>query len=396
MIRLAYFSPLNPIRSGISDYSEDLLPHLADLVDVDLYIDDFQPSNQTLTDRFSLYPIAQYPARRWDYDVALYHIGNNLYHEATYKMALHFPGVAVLHDYALAGIIGSMTVARGNRGAFIREWGYAYGSEGLSKVRAILDGRMSLSPDEPLNRRLIDVSVGLVVHSNYLRRRVLETRPLASVACIPHLFVSHQSKSMTRQAARRELGLEGDGPYLGSFGFMAPSKQVEPLLDVFSDLLSRFPTARLIFVGEPLSWYDPIPLIRQRGLADEVSITGYLPFSTWYAFMLAVDLAVNLRHPTLGETSGSVLRLLGEGVPTVVSDVGWYAELPADCVVKVGIGEEMRADLHAAMVSLLSEPERRAHLGQQGRAYVAAHHSVQDAARRYVAFLEEIVRGFAP
>ena len=391
-MRIAYFSPLNPTRSGISDYSEDLLPHLADLVGVDLFVDGFQPSNQELAGRFSTYPIAEYPRRRWHYDVALYHMGNNLYHETIYRMALRFPGVVVLHDYALVGIIGSMTAARGDRGGFVREWGYNYGLEGLAHVRAILDGRMPLSPDEPLNRRLLDISIGLVVHSDYLRRRALATCPLADVARISMPCVSHQPRLLTRQAARRELGLDEDGLYVGSFGFIVPSKQVEPLLDVFAELLPQFPNARLIFVGEPLEWYDPTPLIEQRGLADKVTITGYLPFSTWYTTMAAMDLAANLRYPTLGETSAAVLRLLGEGVPTVVSDVGWYAELPDDCVVKIGVGEEMRADLRLAITDLLSAPELRAHLGQRSRAYVATHHAVQKVAQHYAHSLEQFVQ----
>jgi glycosyltransferase involved in cell wall biosynthesis len=391
-LRIAYFSPLNPIRSGISDYSEDLLPHLADLVDVDLFVDGFQPSNQELAGRFSIYPIAEYPRRRWDYDVALYHMGNNLYHEAIYRIALRFPGVVVLHDYALVGIIGSMTAARGNRGGFVREWGYNYGLEGLAQVRAILDGRMPLSPDEPLNRRLLDISIGLVVHSDYLRRRALATCSLADVAHISMPCVSHQPRPLTRRAARRELGLDEDGLYVGSFGFIVPSKQVEPLLDVFAELLPQFPNARLIFVGEPLEWYDPTPLIEQRGLADKVTITGYLPFSTWYTTMAAMDLAVNLRYPTLGETSAAVLRLLGEGVPTVVSNVGWYAELPDDCVVKVRVGEDMQADLRLAITDLLSAPELRAHLGQRSRAYVATHHAVQKVAQQYAHSLEQFVQ----
>jgi hypothetical protein len=39
-MRLAYFSPINPVQSGISDYSEELLPYLADAgADLDLFID---------------------------------------------------------------------------------------------------------------------------------------------------------------------------------------------------------------------------------------------------------------------------------------------------------------------------------------------------------------------
>ncbi len=388
-LRIAYFSPLNPIRSGISDYSEDLLPYLAELTEVDLFIDDFQPANQTLCDRFAIYSIADYARRRWDYDVALYHMGNNLYHEAIYRTGLRFPGVTVLHDYALVGMLGSVTLKRGNRGAFAREWGYAYGLEGLAQVRKILAGQTVLSPAEPLNQRLIDLSLGVIVHSDFLRRRVLQSRPTANVAHIPMPCVSHQRRALTRPQARRELGLDEDKLYIGSFGFMAPSKQVEPMLDVLADLLSQFPHARLVFVGENLDWFDPRPLIEQRGLTDHVHITGYLPLSTWYTYMAAVDLAVNLRYPTLGETSAAVLRLLGEGVPTVVSNVGWYAELPDDCVRKVGTGEMMRTDLGATITELLSDSEQRTGLGRMGRDYVAAHHDVRQVARQYADVLVE-------
>jgi glycosyltransferase involved in cell wall biosynthesis len=395
LIKLAYFSPLNPIRSGISDYSEELVPHLADLVDIDLFIDDFEPANQDLFKRCAIYPIGEYATRRWDYDVALYHVGNNLFHEAIYRTAMRFPGVVVLHDYALVGMVSSMTWAREDRGGFIREWGYNYGREGVARARNILDGLEAQPADEPLNRRLIEASLGLLVHSDYVRRRVLTTYPLARVFHVPMPWVSHAPGSVTCQSARRRLGLEEEGQYIGCFGFMAPSKQVEPLLDVLGDLSAQFPAARLLFVGEPLSWYDPEPLIQERGLADKVTITGYVPLSTWYTYIKAVDLAVNLRYPTLGETSASVLRLLGEGVPTVVSDVGWYAELPDDGVVKVAVGESMRVELATAVTDLLSSPQRRAELSQNGRAYVAARHAVKTVARRYVEVLERCFESWA-
>jgi glycosyltransferase involved in cell wall biosynthesis len=392
MTRLAYFSPLNPVRSGISDYSEDLLPSLADLARIDLFIDDFEPSNQALRERFAIYPIQEYPQRRWDYDVALYHMGNNVYHEAMYRMALRFPGVVVLHDYALVGMISNMTWGRQNLGTFVREWGYNYGSEGVTRARKILQGVESMSPAEPLNQRLIDSSLGLIVHSHYVRRKVLTQCSLATVAHIPHLYVSHKPEPMTRQVARRKLGLDEDKLYVGAFGYIVPNKQVEPLLDTFSELLTQFPTAHLLFVGEALEWYEPQPLIEQRGLADKVTITGYLPFSTWYTYMTAVDLAVNLRYPTMGETSGAVLRAMGEGAPTIVSDVGWYAELPDDCVVKIGVGETMRADLSAALTRLLSQPELRAELGQRGQEYVSAQHAVQKIAHQYIDFIGQFIQ----
>jgi glycosyltransferase involved in cell wall biosynthesis len=288
-----------------------------------------------------------------------------------------------------------MTWARQDYPAFFREWGYNYGLDGLARAREILNGRESLCPDEPLNRRLIDLSLSLIVHSEFVRRQILATHPNAAVDRIPMPCSSRQSGSTTCCEARRELGLEEEGCYIGSFGFLAPSKQVELLLDVFGDALLRFPAARLLFVGEPLSWYDPMPLIEQRGLEDKVTVTGYLPLSKWYTYMKAVDVAVNLRYPTLGETSASVLRLLGEGVPTIVSKVGWYAELPDECVVKVEVGESMRADLRMAVTGLLDDQERLVQLGRTAQDYVATHHNVQEVARAYVNVLEKFVHRFA-
>jgi glycosyltransferase involved in cell wall biosynthesis len=289
-------------------------------------------------------------------------------------------------------MISNMTWGQERFGDFVREWGYNYGAEGVTRARKILRGVESMSPSEPLNQRLIDSSLGLIVHSDYVRRKIMAARSLAHVGCIQMPFVSHQPGPMTRQAARRALGLDEDKLYVGTFGFIAPNRQVELLLDTLADLLPQFPTARLLFVGEALEQYDPLPLIQERGLTDSVSITGYLPFSTWHTYMAAVDLAVNLRYPTLGETSASVLRLLGEGVPTVVSDGGWYAELPDDCVVKIGVGETMQADLRAALERLLSQPELRAGLGQRAQEHIQAQHNVQKVARQYVDFIGQFVQ----
>ena len=50
-MRLAYFSPLGPQASGIADYSEELLPHLAEGADITLFVEGFRPSNVELVER---------------------------------------------------------------------------------------------------------------------------------------------------------------------------------------------------------------------------------------------------------------------------------------------------------------------------------------------------------
>ena len=77
--------------------------------------------------------------------------------------------------------------------------------------------------------------------------------------------------------------------------------------------------------------------------------------------MAACDACVLLRAPTMGETSGSAIRTLSLGKPLVVSDVGWFAELPDDVALKVPVGEGEVEALVAALRAARRARGRRAH-----------------------------------
>ncbi len=70
----------------------------------------------------------------------------------------------------------------------------------------------------------------------------------------------------------------------------------------------------------------------------------YVPEDRLWALMAACDAIVSLRSPTMGETSGSAIRALSLGKPLVVSDVGWFSELPGDAVLKVPVDEREEDD----------------------------------------------------
>jgi len=108
--------------------------------------------------------------------------------------------------------------------------------------------------------------------------------------------------------------------------------------------------------------------------------------------MAACDVLVNLRYPTMGETSGSVIRALSLGKPLVVSDVGWFSELPDDVVLKVPVDDYEVATLEAA---LGVAAEHGAQLGGNARAYVEREHALPKVADAYVAALEVAAGGAA-
>src|SRR5215469_14482723 len=110
-MRVAFFSPLPPTRSGIADYSEALIEALRPYAGLEV---------------FSSAP-ARFEAAR--FDIALYQLGNNGHHDFVYEAALQHPGVVVMHESNLHHLIAEMTIKRGDWDGYVRECAYNGGPE---------------------------------------------------------------------------------------------------------------------------------------------------------------------------------------------------------------------------------------------------------------------------
>ncbi|HWP83781.1 MAG TPA: glycosyl transferase family 1, partial [Terriglobia bacterium] len=173
-MRIAFFSPLNPQPSGISDYSEALLPHLARLVEsIDVFIEDYQPASPAAAQNIHLRPWQEFEAcyRAGRYEAVLYQIGNNPYHVYIYDQALRVPGVVVLHEFNLHYLVAYATVSRGDWDAYLREVERAGGPAALDHARRAQAGEATLDFDGiALNRTLLERSRAVIVHSEYMER----------------------------------------------------------------------------------------------------------------------------------------------------------------------------------------------------------------------------------
>ena len=102
------------------------------------------------------------------------------------------------------------------------------------------------------------------------------------------------------------------------------------------------------------------------------------------------DICINLRYPTTGETSASVCKLLGAGKACIVSDVGWFSELPDDCVAKVDLDDFEEDLLVAYLDRLMADEALRSTMGANAQRYIRENHSVRIAADQYIDFLREV------
>jgi glycosyltransferase involved in cell wall biosynthesis len=123
-----------------------------------------------------------------------------------------------------------------------------------------------------------------------------------------------------------------------------------------------------------------------------VTRLDYVREERMWSLMAACDVLVSLRYPTMGETSGSVIRAMSIGKPLIVSDVGWFAELPDGTALKVPVDEYEVATLTGA---LGLAADHASGLGAAARAYVEREHALPRVADAYAAALEEAAGGDA-
>ena len=370
-MRVAFFSPLPPARSGIADYSEALIESLKPLVDLEI----FSSANQAFD-----------PTR---FDVALYQVGNNGCHDFAYETALQHPGVVVMHESNLHHLIADLTIKRGDWDAYVSECEW----NGGAAARAFADRvrKLEVGPDYeglPLTRRILESARGVVVHSRFLRDEISAAGFHGPIAVVPHGAWIPEGD---RNGYRHKLGLDETNPLVGIFGFLKPYKRIAESLRAFRRLVRLAPQARMILVGEQHPEFPIEPMIRSMGLSAEVRVLGFTPIEEFVGYLSACDIVLNLRYPTVGESSGTLLRSLGLGKAVMVSDIGSFSEFPEDICLKVpvGAGEE---DLILEYLNLLvSRPEVARELGARARDYVSRECNWPNVARRYVRFLEAVV-----
>lgn len=392
MRRVAYFSPLPPARTGIADYSAQLLPYLAQEVELELFVHEPRAVAPSLRDRFPIHSHVTYPDLRREFDLPLYHVGNNVrHHREIYAASLRYPGLVVLHDVVLHSFVAEITLGEGDPAAYAREMAYAGGLEGLAWARAVRRAGVPLPVSRwPLNRRVVDTSLGTLVHSAYAYRKLARACPRARLRHVEHLLPLPTPRD--RAAARARLGLPRGAFLLVTCGHVIPEKRLELTLQAFTRFRRHRPEARWLVVGETLPGYAGWSAALERsGAQGQVLYKGYVAgLDALYEHLAAADVSVNLRYPTAGETSGSVLRAMGMGLPTILSDVGWYAELPAGGCLRIRHDGSEVEQLEAAFERWYAAGDARRAAGLANREYVARTCDPARVARAYVSFMKDI------
>jgi len=391
--RLAYISPLPPERSGISDYSAELLPALSNYYEIEVIVIQPTISDKWIKTNCTIQSIEWFIENADSFDRVIYHFGNSPFHAHMFDLIRYYPGVVVLHDFYLSHVLSHM-----DTGNIIK---HLYHSHGYSAVTFHAE---SIDESEaiwkfPCNYEVVENSLGIIVHSN-------STLHLAKKwygefddkwEVIP--LLRSQPFQIKRSQARKILGFSDNDFIVCSFGLIGPSKLNHRLIEAwFKSDLAKNKNCFLVFVGEnPGDDYgDKLNSeINKRSSHSKVRITGWLDKDTFSCYLAAADIGVQLRSLSRGETSAAALDCMNYGLGTIVNSNGTLNDLDENAVFKLADDFDQK-DLVNALNSLWHDSDLRQSIGAKARNIVLEKHNPNICAEKYKNAIENFYNNNPP
>jgi len=397
-MKLNWFSPLPPARTDIAHYTMRVLQALARRVEIVLWTD--QTAWDPLLEKYA--EVRYYQPERMSWaelnrsDMNVYHIGNNPpAHGSIWQVSRSHQGLVVLHDLSLQHLFaGLFRDYWHDRDGYLVQMEKFYDWEGRLAAEAFWDGKLSIlhmSEHYPLTALAVQGALGVLVHT---QQGLIDQRQenACPVAYMPLPYAPSRRSSINRP--RFEGGQAGGPPYrIITFGYLNVNRRVESLLQALSTLPDG-DLFRLDIYGQVWDSEYMRTQIQTLGLQGLVQLHGFVPEDELDSALEAADLAVNLRYPTMGEASGSQLRIWDHALPTLVSQIAWYAKLPENAVAFVRPEHEV-LDIQKHLNAFLADPDHFAEMGNQGRRFLEAHHRPDMYAEALIDFVAEAQR-FSP
>jgi glycosyltransferase involved in cell wall biosynthesis len=367
--RLAFAGPMPPAATGIASYDRAVLDGLRRTGFLERHRTDV------------LWPVGLATGRSIaPYELGIYQLGNNAdFHRWIYNLAIVAPGLVVLHDLALDGLVWGLQAAHDPLGAeAVRE--------AMAQRQRVTDPDAAMH--EPLRvlwcAAVVRASRGVIVHSAFCERYLRGAGVRTPIFTVPHPVVEDDA-TMRRAAPRaRELraplAARGAHTLVVAPGDVNEAKSLPALLDAVATLPADVHVA---VVGRRMPSLDLDAAIADRGVGARVRVHYDVSDDDFRAWLVAADVGVDLRFPHRGEVSGSLAMAMVAGLPTIVSGTGTYLDTPDDAVLRIAPGPADPGELAARIRELHEDPARRGRVGEAARAHMAELRDSEATARGY-------------
>lgn len=403
-MKIAYVSPLSPIKSGISDYSEELLPFILEKFKVDVFTCKYTPINSEVKKNHSVFLIRKLEEKHKEYHCIIYHMGNNYeYHHEIFEAIKKFPGIVVMHDVSMQNyLLGKIINELGSIEQYTYYMEKVYGREAMVIAEKTLSGKISPPPWEtsqllkyPFNELMIKYARGILVHSSFAKNMMQKNYYCPPVRYTPFPATNIEAVSEVRiKELRNKYNIAQDDVIIASFGLMNKIKRIDSILYAIKEIKNLgYKQIKLLLVGRSEKAYNLKETINRLGLSKQVIINKDVSISEFKDYLRLSDICLNLRYPTAGETSAALFRILGFGKPVILTNIGSFAEIPKDCCIHVRYDEFEINDIILAIKELLDNPTKRKEMGKNGREFVKKYHHPRETVKAYTKLIEQLISG---
>jgi glycosyltransferase involved in cell wall biosynthesis len=387
-LRLAYVSPLPPERSGIADYSAELLPALAQHYDIDAVVDQPQVDPAVASLVHAVRDAQSFDEHAAEYDRVLYHMGNSQFHEFMLPLLRRHPGAVALHDFFMSGLQAHRELVTEKKPYWSCALYESHGWHALAR-RARGGDLTEVIHAFPANFEVLRQAQGVIVHSPYSRQLAREWYGPGAASDWRHVPMLRTPAPLARERARAELGLATSDFLVCSFGFLGKTKMNDRLLAAWEcSSLAADPRCRLVFVGQNEDDEFGRGMLRAIARAKgRIEITGWASTEVFRRYLDAADIGVQLRTLSRGETSSAVFDVMNHRVALIANANGTMADLPREAAIllKDAFTDE---ELVAALELLRGDDDLRLRMGEAGRRIVEARHSPAYCAAAYADAIE--------
>lgn len=391
--KVAIVAPWPKQQTGIANYVYRIMPYLSKHFDIDLFVDNSMDRDCELLpfEYGKRYTIDQLEQQRGSYDEIIYHIGNCVrYHANTYKLFERLGGIAEIHDFDLSPFFYQGFYAMGQKEIYRRVLKAGYGEAGERHFQKL--EKKTESPDGtkfPMSHGIARQASKVIVHNEWSYRQLeMDVRKYL----IPHAcFESEKAEESSwkvQKRVREKIHYRDGETILGCLGWMNSNKRPQVMLQSLVRLRQQGYPVKLVFWGNK-GTEECNALIEREQLQGAVVITGYLEREEYLAGLELSDIILNLRYPTMGESSGTLCETIKAGKPSIVTAINQYLEFPDDVCWKVPLGRIEVPTLTAMLQYLLEHKEVREAMAENARAYADRILNCDNIATLYARMLRD-------
>ncbi|MBG1260438.1 glycosyltransferase family 4 protein [Nostoc commune] len=397
-MRIAWFTPFSN-KSAIGKYSKIIIQELVKYCDVDLFLCEKDKLLETQVKIYFYNSNQDLSSVLKNYDLVIYNIGDCLdFHKDIYEVSQKNRGIVILHDYVMHHFFAGYYLRdKKDPDTYIRKMKLWYGEDGESLARMSVQGQTIpiWETDEVINYPLFEEaiagSLGIITHSHFLKRYV-EAKFCGLVSTIYFPSLANTEIIENDDISREKLGIADNKTLLLTVGHVNPNKRIDTTIKVLGKIQDVLPNFVYIVIGscDHKSYYDELQkLADDYKLQDKVLFLQFQPEEVLKAYLKNADIFINLRYPAMEGASWSLIEQMYFGKPILVTDTGFYSEIPDDCLIKISTDNEYQ-EIESALKYLLLDQSKRLELGHNAKVFAYEAFTSKKYCENFIEFVNQV------